>query len=711
LPGERAGAIVAHADWTMTLARLATSHPRPGYLAPAATPARAGLLERPRLAGRLQGLGDVPVGLLVAPAGYGKTELLREWERRDGRPFTWLPAKGPVGEAVRRSARRDGGRGARGGAGRVLVADDRPQAGAAVEDLAAIATELPYGWVLAVATRDAGRLAHGRLRAQGGLMTLGASDLAMTRGEVRAALDAAGLRLSPQSTDALIATIDGWPAMLSLAAQAVTAAGTGDAAAAAFGAGDPAVADFIGREILDALPPTRRRLLRAAAILEVLDSELCAGVLGTPEGRTLADDPGPAALPLRRVPGGVRWHPLVRAVLLAELRAADPEGEARLRRRAGAWLAERGDLDGAVHQAIAAGDLGRAGALLWQAARADAWSARAPRLRRWLDRLPAPARGGAATALAHATVALTELDVERLDHHLARARGPLTPAAGADRAALLALAGDDGRALRCDAARGAEEQHGLTCLAEGVGALLDGDRDAALAALDDGRRASAVGAPGLAALCEAETALVVLLGDGDREAARDAADRARARIAAEGLEALPAMALVLAASGLARASDGAFDRAAEDVAAAERLVEGACAPSWYAAQVDLVTGRARLRFGAIAGGRDRLARAERAAARVAGADGLRAWIAAAQAEAHAIATATLLAEPLTVAELRVLQLLPTHLAYREIGERFSTSCHTVKTQAHAVYRKLGATSRSEAVARATAFGLLDAGPL
>jgi LuxR family maltose regulon positive regulatory protein len=67
-------------------------------------------------------------------------------------------------------------------------------------------------------------------------------------------------------------------------------------------------------------------------------------------------------------------------------------------------------------------------------------------------------------------------------------------------------------------------------------------------------------------------------------------------------------------------------------------------------------------------------------------------------------------EPLTVAELRVLRLLPTHLSYREIGLRFRTSGHTVKSQAHAVYRKLGATSRSEAVARATAFGLVDTGP-
>jgi len=60
---------------------------------------------------------------------------------------------------------------------------------------------------------------------------------------------------------------------------------------------------------------------------------------------------------------------------------------------------------------------------------------------------------------------------------------------------------------------------------------------------------------------------------------------------------------------------------------------------------------------------------------------------------------------LTPAELRLLPLLATHLSFAEIGERLYVSRHTVKTQAVSVYRKLGASSRSQAVQRAQQLGL------
>jgi LuxR family maltose regulon positive regulatory protein len=62
---------------------------------------------------------------------------------------------------------------------------------------------------------------------------------------------------------------------------------------------------------------------------------------------------------------------------------------------------------------------------------------------------------------------------------------------------------------------------------------------------------------------------------------------------------------------------------------------------------------------------------------------------------------------LTAAELRLLPMLATHLSFREIGLRFFLSRNTVKTQAISVYRKLGASSRSEAVVQAERLGLLD----
>jgi LuxR family maltose regulon positive regulatory protein len=53
-------------------------------------------------------------------------------------------------------------------------------------------------------------------------------------------------------------------------------------------------------------------------------------------------------------------------------------------------------------------------------------------------------------------------------------------------------------------------------------------------------------------------------------------------------------------------------------------------------------------------------------------------------------------------------MLPTHLTFREMGERLNVSRHTVKTQAMSVYRKLGVSSRSEAIERVHQVGLLNA---
>jgi LuxR family maltose regulon positive regulatory protein len=63
---------------------------------------------------------------------------------------------------------------------------------------------------------------------------------------------------------------------------------------------------------------------------------------------------------------------------------------------------------------------------------------------------------------------------------------------------------------------------------------------------------------------------------------------------------------------------------------------------------------------------------------------------------------------LTTAELRLLPLLTTHLSFREIAAELYVSRNTVKTQAISVYRKLNASSRSEAIARARELGLVDA---
>jgi len=64
------------------------------------------------------------------------------------------------------------------------------------------------------------------------------------------------------------------------------------------------------------------------------------------------------------------------------------------------------------------------------------------------------------------------------------------------------------------------------------------------------------------------------------------------------------------------------------------------------------------------------------------------------------------ASSLTTAELRLLPLLPTHLTLGEIGERLNVTRNTVKTQAIAIYRKFGVSSRRAAISRMHELGLL-----
>jgi len=62
---------------------------------------------------------------------------------------------------------------------------------------------------------------------------------------------------------------------------------------------------------------------------------------------------------------------------------------------------------------------------------------------------------------------------------------------------------------------------------------------------------------------------------------------------------------------------------------------------------------------------------------------------------------------LTAAELRLLPMLPTHLSFPEIAAEMFLSHHTIKSQAFSIYRKLGVSSRSQAVTRSRELGLLE----
>ncbi len=117
--------------------------------------------------------------------------------------------------------------------------------------------------------------------------------------------------------------------------------------------------------------------------------------------------------------------------------------------------------------------------------------------------------------------------------------------------------------------------------------------------------------------------------------------------------------------------------------------------------------RVLLALGDVVGARELLADASRLARRMPDVLVFRSWFDAAWNQFDSRAETVLAGvATLTTAELRVLRFLPTHYSFHEIAQRLHVSSNTVKTHVHAVYRKLDASSRSQAVAHATRAGLL-----
>jgi len=689
--------------------------PPPPARSPSPRPSRDAVA-RPRLIAPLLDSDDAAVAVLVAPAGFGKTTVLREWAARDPRPFAWLTLDARDDDPLRLLARVsrvvDAARERAMPDGRfVLVLDDvhvlrRNHARAL---LGAIATDLPPQAMLAVASRCEPPLPIARLRAERGLVELRADALALRPTEVSAVLRAAGEGAGREHVAALTRLSEGWAAGLSLVRLAVPDAPAGDA---------PEIAAYVEDEVLASLAPAQAAFLRSTSVLDVLTAPSCDALLERSGSAamlaTLAHEHA-LLVPLDRHGERYRQHRLVREALRALLHRDEPELERRLHSRAARWHRHGGDRDAALDHALRAGDLRQAAWLVWRGAPADLGHGRFDAVDKRLARFSA--RQVAASAPLAMTAAARSLTIGRGDvaeHWIARAAAataaPGSPA-GAAIAALRAATAHQGlEAARADAQRAASMRpddgpcRALCSLAAGVAAHLTGDRERAAEELAEGVRHAAVTAPILHALCLTQLALLAQ-ERGEGEEAAGLLARARAQVDRFGLAAGAPSALVFAASAFVRAHRGRVEEARADLREAARLSEELVdyAP-WFDAELRLLMGRAALRLCDAGDAERRLDEAARVLRRLPEAVVAAEWLAEAREGLAAFAAGQ---GGLTTAELRILGYLPTHLSFREIAERTFVSGNTVKTQANAVYRKLDVSCRSDAVTRARALGLLD----
>ncbi len=671
-----------------------------------------GVVDRPRLVAALAATGPGCVAVLAAPAGYGKTTLLCQWEAADPRRFAWLGVDGrddadPERLAARVAELIDDEPG-------VLVLDDAHVLGSTAARLAlrTVLAALPRSAVVAVATRGDAPLPLARLRAEQRLAELGAPALAMTRDETAALATLDGQRLPAGGLDALVGLTEGWPAGVALALP-------GLAEGRSLSGADGCFADYLGDEVLGTLSAADRVFLRRAAVLETLSGPACDAVLERSGSAAVLARLARAhvlLIPLDRRGERFRCHRLLRDALTAELGRMEPARTAVLHRRAATWCRRAGDVDGAVRHALAGGDRTGAAAVVLGDAIEAAAHGDADAVGRHLECFGGRERATTpALALAAAASGLVagrgDLAAHWCSAAAVAAPAGSPPAVFGALSAFRAALGHDGiPQVVADAARGLAQLPGddvaaaLCHLASGSVRVLAGEHEAAGRELTAGARRAAVSAPVLHAICLAQLGVLAVERE-ERTEATELLARARAQIERHRLGDTPACALVFAAAAVVRAHDGRAEDARADLATATRLQAALVdfAP-WYDAELRILCAWAAWRLCDVPDALARLRDAERFARRAPEATVLGEWLARTRAQ---LAGAGEPCASLTAAELRILRHLPTHLSFREIAERTFVSANTVKTQANAVYRKLDVSSRSEAVACARALGVLD----
>ena len=604
----------------------------------------------------------------------------------------------------------------------VLVVDDVHllKEPASHQLLAAVYDGIPAGSTLALVTRGATPPWLARARAEGRLVEV--RDLALDHDEAARLFADVGVSIDDADLDEVLDLSEGWAVGLYLAALARR-----DGHGTVNGDFRRFLGDYLQSQVLDPLAADQAAFLLETSVLEELTGPLCRAVTGRADAESVLDDLArriQLVIEVDGVPPRYRYHHLLSECLQTKLRSQYPESVPRLHMRAARWHAEQGDLDAAIRQAKRSGDLGLTGTLVWSGIIPCVGSGRPDRLRSWLADLDdRDLQRDPWLSLASAWLALQEGDAARMqrwalvsERHAGRdwririATDPF----GASLATLLVLIGrnlDDVVTLSTDALVGLPLDSGFrpaTAWLRGVALTL-------LGRLDEGREsillaeslAIALDVPVIQADSLAFLGVLAILG-GDRDIGVRQITESMALIHAHDLDRLAtaahtvtAQAFALAVTGDRRAAEAAFAQARR----LSGLVTG-IAP-WFAVTGRLIQARTAMLLGD--GATARILANEAARKMTPDLEGtlVESMLVDTRTSLRSMAIESGSAVALTSAELRVLQYLPSHLSFPQVGERLFLSQNTVKTHALSIYRKFGVSSRSEAVAKAQSLGLVE----
>jgi LuxR family maltose regulon positive regulatory protein len=379
------------------------------------------LIPRPRLNDALAAAVNLPLTVVLAPVGFGKTTAAALWSAQTPLPTAWLSLDEQDADPVRLfrhlvAALRTAHPGFGDGLDALLLLPEVPRGAALGEALADALNDIPERTALVIddahlaAGPEAVALMKALVRYPAPdvplvLVTRSAAmvDLGKLQAHAKAAsIDAAMLRFSMDETVEFLSShgvaadtaqgLEGWPAGLRLS---VMAAMAGGAPAAREQAG------VVSRELLmeaalEQTPPDHLEPLLVAAAVERISGELCAAITGQParalELREALNILAVDHAFLAPKDGAGEWfavEPLFREALLDRARAVHGEAWiAAARLSASDWFEARGDVDTAITHALLAKDVDRAARLVEDHAFERAASLEFAQLETWLARLP-----------------------------------------------------------------------------------------------------------------------------------------------------------------------------------------------------------------------------------------------------------------------------------------------------------------------------------
>jgi ATP/maltotriose-dependent transcriptional regulator MalT len=721
-------------------------------------------VSRRRLFQRIGAAGQVIT--VSAPAGSGKTFLLRSWTDAAGLAdrVAWVSVPGGerdpqrfwimVANALRDAAGPGLVRSLTAGADldgwasverlledlkhledRIwLVIDDLHEL--SCEDglcqLETLIMQAPSRLRFVLATRHELRLKLHQLRLEGELTEIRAVDLQFTLDETRELFESAEVRLADTALALLHGRAEGWAAGLRLATLSLAQHPDPDRFAEEFSGSERTVAEYLRAEVLEHQSADARRLLLRTSVLDRVCGELADLLAGDHAGeRTLHDleQANAFVMPLDACRSWFRYHHLFADLLQLELRATARAEVPGLHRIAAEWFAAHGYLAEAVRHAQAAEDWGLAVRLL-----SDHWvdlavSGQSASARKLLARFPEDM--AAADAELSALMAVTEIthgSVDAAQRHLARAARRVASVA-VDRRGRLQMRLEDAESLLEHAERvlGADAESAAGVVLHQTRGMIELARNRDADALVTFRTADKLA--GLSADTHPMRArtlqVLVRLGETERVAAAldemdgQQHDDGEMRIVQAELQlangdpraAAAALAPILAGSAAVTHVGWATQAFLLDAIARDALGDQIAAGRALEKALDLADPNGLILAFLLSPAPELLQRHvlegtahDVLASRILGI--LTGMPAAGADRPAAPGEARGLRELLTQAESRVLCYLPTPLSTLEIADQLFLSVNTVRTHVRHIYDKLDAHHRHEAVDRARALGLL-----